>query len=169
MKFELKNAGYASERMSKSVLGILESVELCSIATVGANGEAHINTAFYCFTPSLDFYFVSDTGTIHSQNIARSPKIAIAIFDTHQPWGEPVRGLQLFGDCHLASTLESVKALKTHAARFHAYSDYVSALSPLERDKSPYRFYVFRPTTLKIADETEFGEETFITAEITRN
>jgi|ERR1022692_234053 uncharacterized protein YhbP (UPF0306 family) len=169
MSLELKNAEYASERMSQSVLRILQAVELCSIATVGANDDGYINTAFFCYTPSLDFYFVSDTETIHSQNIARSPKIAIAVFDTHQPWGEPVRGLQLFGDCHLANALESAMALKTHAARFHAYGDYMRALSPLERDKSPYRFYLFRPTTLKIADEAEFGEECFITADIIRS
>lgn len=101
MKPEFKNPKYASERMGKCVFAILEAVELCSIATVGPSGEGYINTAFFCYTQSLDFYFVSDTGTIHSQNIARSPKIAIAVFDTHQPWGEPVRD----SNCSVTVTL----------------------------------------------------------------
>jgi uncharacterized protein YhbP (UPF0306 family) len=169
MTITFRNAEYATERMHQSVFCILEALELCSIATVGPDGEGHINTAFFCYTPNLEFYFVSDTETTHSQNIARSRKIAVAVFDTHQPWGEPLRGLQFFGDCHLATTLESATALKTHAARFHAYGDYIRALSPLERDKSPYRFYVFQVIKVKILDEAQFGEECFITADIIRS
>jgi len=35
---------------------------------------------------------------------------------------------------------ESLKALAIHAARFHAYGDYIKALSPFERDSSPFKF-----------------------------
>lgn len=168
MKVQFKNSDYVNERLSRSVFGILTNVKLCSIATVGCDSEGHINAAYFCYNEALDLYFVSDPATKHCQHIARCPKIAIAIFDTNQPWGEPLRGLQLFGECHLAGAVESAKALATHAVRFHAYGEYIKALSPLERDKSPHRFYVFRPTRVKILDEPEFGEETFVTAEIVR-
>lgn len=169
MKVHFKNRDYPTERLSKSVFRILETVNLCSVATVGPDNEGHINAAYFCYTDVLDLYFVSDPATKHCQNIAQSSKIAVAVFDTNQPWGEPIRGLQLFGECHLAGTVESAKALKTHAARFHAYGEYIKALNPLERDKSPYRFYVFRPTSVKILDEPEFGEETFVTAELVKS
>ena len=169
MKITLRNPDYVSERLQQSTFRILESVELCSIATVGSDGEGHINAAYFCYTDGLDIYFVSDPSTTHCKNIERSPRVAIAVFDTHLPWGEPIRGLQLFGHCHLATTVESAHALATHAARFHAYGDYIKALSPFEKESSPYRFYVFQALTLKVVDEPEFGEETFITAEVVRS
>ncbi len=169
MKVQFNNREYPSDRLSKSVFSILEAVKLCSIATVGPDNEGHINAAYFCYTDGLDIYFVSDPATKHCKNIAQSSKIALAVFDTNQPWGEPIRGLQLFGGCHLAGTMESAKALKAHAARFHAYEEYIKALNPLERDKSPYKFYVFRPASVKVLDEPEFGEETFVIAEVVRS
>jgi len=111
MKVQFKNPDYVNERISRSVFGILENVKLCSLATVGSDGEVHINAAYFCFSDALDLYFVSDLATKHSQNIARCSKVAMAVFNTNQPWGEPLRGLQLFGECHVASGVESVKAL----------------------------------------------------------
>lgn len=169
MSLQLKNRDYGAERLRKSVFSILETVALCSIATVSPDNEGHINAAYFCYTPELDLYFVSDPATKHCQNITRSPQVAVAVFDTNQPWGEPIRGLQLFGECHRAGLVESTKALSIHAARFHAYGEYVKALSPFEREKSPHRFYVFRPTSMKILDEAEFGEETFVNAEVIRD
>lgn len=164
----LKSNDYSSEQLGKSLFSILNNVELCSLATVGPAEESHISTAYFCFTDDLDFYFVSDPGTTHGQYIAQHPQIAVAIFDTAQRWGDPLRGVQLFGRCHLASIAESPRALATHAARFHAYGEYIKALNPFEREKSPYKFFVFRPCTVKLLDESAFGEETFVTAEVVR-
>lgn len=168
MNATLHNASYPSEVLHESVFSILNAVELCSIATSNGDSRCHINTAYYCFTKALEFYFVSDPNTIHCTNIAHNANIAMAICDSHQPWGEPLRGLQLFGSCHPGTIAESAKALLTHAARFHAFGDYMSALSPIEREGSSYRFYVFMPSSVKIFDEARFGEETFVTATVTR-
>ena len=168
MKVYLKSPDYPDERLHKSVFAILETVTLCSIATNGPDGAAHINAAYFCYTDGMEFYFVSDPGTKHGQNIALQPDIAVAVFDTNQSWGDALRGLQLFGECHIASAMQSATALRTHAGRFHAYGEYIKALNPFERDSSPHKFYVFRPASLKILDEPEFGEETFVTAEIVR-
>src|SRR5258706_600002 len=86
MKITFQNQNYATERLGHSIFDILSTVELCSIATVGSEGEGHINTAFFCYTDDLHLYFVSDPSTKHCQNIARSPRIAVGVCDTHQPW-----------------------------------------------------------------------------------
>jgi uncharacterized protein YhbP (UPF0306 family) len=168
MNASLHNASYPCEVLHESVFSILNAVELCSIATSNRDSSCHINTAYYCFTKALELYFVSDPNTIHCTNLAHNPNIAIAICDSHQHWGEPLRGLQLFGSCHVATIAESAKALFTHAARFHAFGDYMSALSPIERENSSYRFYVFVTSSVKIFDEPRFGEETFVTATVMR-
>lgn len=168
MKMYLNNPEYPNERLRKSAFHILETVTLCSVATTGLDALAHINAAYFCYTDEMELYFVSDPGTKHGQNIAVQPWIAVAIFDTNQPWGEALRGLQLFGECRLASVVESTTALRTHASRFRAYGEYIKALNPFQRDSSPHKFYVFRPASIKILDESEFGEENFVTAEVVR-
>jgi len=165
----LNNSAYPDERLRRSIFRILETVTLCSLATAGLDAVAHINTAYYCYTDGIEIYFVSDPGTKHCHNIAIQPRIAVAIFDTNQPWGDALRGLQMFGECHLASAQESIAAFRAHASRFLAYGDYIQALSPFERDSSPHKFYVFLPASVKILDESAFGEETFVTAEIVRD
>ena len=169
MKIHFRHPEYTDERLSKAVFSILEAVNLCSIATVGNDGVAHINAAYFCYTADLlDIYFVSDPSTKHGQNMAVMPQVALAIFDTNQAWGAPLKGLQLFGRCHLASTMESASALMVHASRFKAYAEYINALNPFERERSPHKFYVFRPTAVKILDERDFGEESFVAAELVR-
>lgn len=169
MGIRLNHPEYPDERLRQSVFRILQAVTLCSLATTGPDAVAHINAAYYCYTDGIELYFVSDPSTKHCQNIAIQPRIAVAIFDTNQPWGDALSGLQMFGECHLASSQESITALRAHASRFRAYGDYLQALSPFERDSSPHKFYVFRPASVKILDESVFGEETFVTAEIVRD
>jgi uncharacterized protein YhbP (UPF0306 family) len=168
IKIESTNSGLSNADITKSVYTILASVQLCSISTCSET-RAHINAAYFCYTDDLDLFFVSDPSTQHGRNIDLNPKIAIAIFDTNQSWGEPLRGLQLFGECHLASPIESAKALVVHAARFHAYGDYIKSLTPHQKATSPHKFYVFRTRSVKVLDEAQFGEEVFVTASVIRS
>ncbi len=168
MNVKLANPDYSSEKLLASVMTVLRKTELWSMATVSSKKESHINTAYFSYSASLDFYFVSGPATKHSQNILSSPRVAICVFDSHQPWDSYHRGLQLFGTCWRASTAESVKAHAVHATRFPAYGEYIEALSPRERKSFPYRFYVFRPDRIKICDERAFGEEVFVLADVVR-
>jgi uncharacterized protein YhbP (UPF0306 family) len=169
MNINLINPDFPNGKLLRSVFKILKKTELWSMATVGPDNESHISTAYFSYNDSLDFYFVSDPSTKHIQNIARTPGVAITVFDSRQPWDSYHRGLQLFGKCWSASTAQSVKAFAVHAARFQAYGDYIRALSAKERKSSPYRFYVFRPDRIKILDERAFGEEVFVLADVVRN
>lgn len=139
------------------------------MATVGPHGESHINTAYFCFSGTLDIYFLSDLETKHCQNILSRPTMAMTVFDTNQPWGSSLQGLQLFGQCYLAKNEEVEQASKLYEARFPAYVEYLTSLSPKERQNFASRFYAFRPTSAKILDEAEFGEEIFITVQVVRD
>ncbi|HEV3469876.1 MAG TPA: pyridoxamine 5'-phosphate oxidase family protein [Pyrinomonadaceae bacterium] len=150
-----------SERLYNSVVRILASNMLCSMATYGEKGRVHINTAFFCFSDDLDFYFLSNPASVHCQNISRSPQAAVAIFDSRQLWGTPHRGLQLFGNSALAGGEGENEAHELYSIRFPAYAQFAERLSHL-------RFYSFTPTSVKILDEEEFGEEVFVVAEIVR-
>src|ERR1700722_19094081 len=98
MTVKFRNADYSSEKLSKSVLNIIKETHLCSMATINPDGTSHINTAFFCFNEDLDVYFVSDWRTKHCRNLTQKPKVALTIFDSHQKWGDSLRGIQLFGE-----------------------------------------------------------------------
>jgi hypothetical protein len=168
MNVRLVNPSYPSDQLKASILAILNSVELCSMSTITPTSSSYIHTAYFCYSDALDLYFISNIDATHSKNLVRSPTMAVTVFDTNQPWDSLHRGLQLFGKARIAGITESVKALAIHAARFHAYGEYIKAINPLEREAMPYKFYIFRPDSIKIFDEKEFGEETFILAQVVR-
>jgi len=169
VKTKLINPDFRHEKLRRSVMKILKKTQLWSMATVGQQNETHINTAYFCYSETLDLYFVSDPSTKHIQNITSSPRVAVCIFDSHQPWDSYHRGLQLFGRCWSASTAESKKAVSIHSDRFPAYGEYIKGLSREERESTRYRFYVFRPDRIKICDEKAFGEEVFVVADVVRS
>ena len=166
---KLINSDHSSEKLATSVLSILEANELCGVATVSPSGESHIHTAYFCYTDSMDLFFISNPATRHSQNLAKNPSAAVAVASSSQPWDQPHRGLQLFGNCSVAGLTATAKALAVHAARFHAYRDYLQSLNPADLKALVYKFYVFRPSRITIFDEPEFGEETFVIAEVVRD
>ena len=97
MRVRFDHREYATERIAKSVVRILEATQLCSMATVCDGGVGHINTAYFCYDDRLDIYFVSQASSVHIQNLATNSSMAVCIFDTHQPWDDWKTGLQLFG------------------------------------------------------------------------
>lgn len=169
MRIQLVNPSYTDERLRESVLRILESTELCSMATIGPNDEVHISTAYFCYDEALYFYFLSDPATKHCQNVAIRPTMALTIFRTTQKWGSALSGLQLFGMSELTKGQEVDRATRAYEMRYPAFSQYWSGLDQEARLKFPSRFYIFRPAWIKILDENEFGEETYVDAHVIRS
>ncbi len=159
MSVTLAAPGYTSERLRGSVGRILSSNALCSMATRGAESAVHINTAFFCFSDDLALYFLSEPASVHCRNVSRSPGTAIAVFDSHHRWGAAHEGLQLFGECRPATGAAEREARDLYSIRFPSYPELQARLSHL-------RFYGFTPATIKILDESEFGEEVLVTADV---
>src|SRR3989442_734581 len=51
---------FLDKRIQRSVFRILRDSALCSMSTVAPGNRAHINTAYFCYSPDLNFYFLSD-------------------------------------------------------------------------------------------------------------
>src|SRR5438876_11723295 len=92
---------------------ILKANRLCSIATVASGNRAHINTAFFAYSPSLELYFLSDPDSLHSRNLSARPSMAMTIFDSRQSWDDPGRGIQLFGTGRKTRGIEAARAERT--------------------------------------------------------
>lgn len=160
--------GYDSDRLHASVIRVLKANALCSMATRNEAGTVHISMAFFCFDPDLCLYFLSHPESLHSQNLARVPQMAVAVFDSHQPWGEPHAGLQLFGTGALVGEAGR-QASELYGARFPRYWELLHHAPDAELPSSVFpalKFYRFVPHRLQVLDEWEFGEEVFIPATI---
>ena len=155
MGIERSKRRFAAARLERTARGLLEASTLCGIATVGTGNRAHINTAYFAWSPDFELVWSSDPGARHSRNIAASGTVAIAVFDSGQTWGKPDRGIQLFGSARQADGPVASEAETLYAKRFSAYEP---------GTLGAYRFYRFRPRTLKLFDERDLGPGTFVTA-----
>jgi hypothetical protein len=100
---------------------------------------------------------VSEPRSRHSLNLRADPRAAIAVYDSTQTRGGTDRGIQLFGSAREASGRSAADAERRYARRFRAY----------EPDElGAYRFYVFRPTRIKVFDERSLGGGVFVTARV---
>jgi uncharacterized protein len=150
----------SAERLRSITRRLLSASTLCAIATVSADGRAHINTAYFAWGPAFEIVWLSAPEARHSRNIRRHPSVAIAVYDSTQRWGGSDRGIQLFGTSRELAARAARDAERLYRRRFKAYA----------RDElTAYRFYRFRPRTLKLFHERELGGGTFVTANVARD
>jgi hypothetical protein len=147
----------ARSRIERATFGLLDSSPLCAISTVSPRTAAHVNTAYFAWSHDLDIFWLSDPAATHSRNVPVRPRTAIAVYDSHQVWGKPDRGIQLFGSTVRLPPTDTARAESLYAARFPGYA------TP---DVGAYRFYCFRSDGLRVFDEPVFGSGVFVTAKI---
>ena len=133
---------------------LLEASTLCAISTISPRGKAHVNTAYFAWAPDLRIVWLSEPRAQHSRNLRASPSAAVAVFDSHQTWGKPDRGVQLFGSARPGAD----DAEEVYAARFPDYEGFEA-----------YRPYELVPSRVKLFDERALGAATFVTARLGRN
>jgi murein L,D-transpeptidase YafK len=69
--------------------------------------------------------------------------------------------LQLFGQCTVTEDAFVGVAERVYATRFQAFAEWKAALKPGD-PALDYRFYRFRPHSIKILDEAEFGDAVWV-------
>src|SRR5256714_6644685 len=163
----------SERRIRASVLRVLASNKLCSIATVARENRAHINTAFFAYSPNFELYFLSDPQSLHCRNLVSNPSMAMTIFNSSQNWDAPGRGIQLFGRGHRTQGRQAVRAENAYGSRFPAFRRWLEGTHPAERRQAAllrsYALFRFLPTRVKILDEAEFGSAVFIIAAVRRH
>jgi uncharacterized protein YhbP (UPF0306 family) len=135
---------------------LLEASTLCAIATVGRGSRAHVNTAYFAWAADLRIVWLSESRARHSRNLRANPSAAVAVYNSGQKWGEPDRGIQLFGSAGTAGA----DAEEVYAARFPRFR---------QGELAAYRFYELVPRRIKLFHEPELGRGTFVTARVARD
>lgn len=149
----------ASGRIKALAGQLLDASTLCAFATVSPGGRAHINTAYFAWSPRLDLVWLSEPHARHSGNVRARRTVAVAVYDSQQTWGTADRGIQLIGTAQELLGRAVGEAEETYAKRFPEYDD---------SDVAAYRFYRFRPRRLKLFDERALGAGVFVTARVSR-
>ncbi len=130
---------------------------LCALATVWPTGRAHVNHMYFARSGLFDVVWISDPDSRHSRNLQTNSSAAVTIFDSHQTWGRPDRGIQLFGTAGTVTGAAARQAERAYAARF--------PYAPSPDGSLP--FYRFRPRELKLFYERLLGDGTLVTARVT--
>ena len=134
----------------------MNAAPLCALSTVSPSGRAHINHMYFAWTDRFEVVWVSDPDSIHSRNLARNSSAAVTIFDSHQTWGRPDRGIQLFGTARVTAGPPAADAGRVYGKRFRDF----------EPETYPLPLYRFTPRTVKLFDERALAPVTFVTARV---
>jgi uncharacterized protein YhbP (UPF0306 family) len=154
---ERSQRSLAPARIKRVAGDLLDSSALCAIATVSPHGRAYINTAYFAWSAELDLVWMSAPDARHSRNLSANPTAAVAVYDSNQMWGNPDRGIQLFGSAREVAGRAARSAEQVYTRRFPPSAD---------TDLSAYSFYRFRARRIKLFDESELGPGVFVTASV---
>jgi uncharacterized protein YhbP (UPF0306 family) len=147
----------AVARIRAEARRLLDASTLCAIATVSPGNRAHVNTAYFAWSREFELVWLSQPAARHSRNLRANPAAAIAVYDSSQSWEKPDRGIQLFGSAREVAAPAARPAERVYARRFPESA---------QADLSPYRFYRFRPSRMKLFDEAALGAGVFVTATV---
>ncbi|MDR1151345.1 MAG: pyridoxamine 5'-phosphate oxidase family protein, partial [Bifidobacteriaceae bacterium] len=87
-------APVTSALLLESVERILATNRLCTLATVNGDQTPHASTAFFAPIDTLGVAIWTSPRTRHSVNAEANPAAALTVFDSNQPFGQPLLGLQ---------------------------------------------------------------------------
>jgi uncharacterized protein YhbP (UPF0306 family) len=157
----------AAHRAQASFARTLRQTTLGSIATVSPGGRAHANTVYFAVEDGGTIVFLSDPRSHHARNLVRNSSMAMTVFSSRQTWGGPDRGVQLFGTAGAARGALARRAEAAYSRRFRTYARWRLGLRP-EDEARTWRFFRFRPRTVKIFDESALGPGVFVVASVRR-
>src|SRR2546430_8869861 len=123
MTVERRSRRFSSATLERVARRLMNASPLCSLATVSGGGRAHINHMYFAWSDRYEVFWISDPESIHSRNLARMSTAAITIYDSHQTWGRPDRGIQLFGTARVTTGRAEQDARRAYGSPVRDYVD----------------------------------------------
>lgn len=136
------------------VKDIIAKNQYLTLATVDAKGNPWASPVAYIYDEDFKFYWASMHSSRHQININHSPRIAFAVFDSTQKWGEGI-GIQVEATVNQISLGELPKVTAMYFSRKYPYGEatgpLVLGLKKLLQG-SIYHFYKATPTKVWMPD-----------------
>ena len=155
------------DRVRQSVVSILKSSAVCSLATITPEGRSYINAVYFSFSLEYELFFLSNSNSIHCRNLATNKSAAVNVFPTSPAWGNPIVGVQLFGTAEEADGAAAQTGEKSYGIRFPDFPKWKEAASKTDLLRQ-FKFYRFQVDSLKIVDENNIGDSVWICASVLR-
>lgn len=165
MSMLAKSEKYNKEDLKKVTIEILETTKLLSMATIKEN-TSWINTAYFAYADNLNLYILTPPESQHGKNLELNSSVAVTIFDSHQDPAANKRGLQIFGTAKKASGKELLEGIVAYGKRFASFAASIKNADDYIKAARRSKVYVIQVKTIKIFDETTFGEEKWVTFDL---
>ncbi len=162
LAIKFNHPNFADADLNESIEAILSTTRLLTMATVSPDGTAHANTAYFAYDDSARLFLITDPATVHAKNLRRIPSVAATVFDSHQEFWTPLRGLQIFGTCIETPMLELPHALLCFTSRFPVFAELVKHPADFAAKAVSVKLHTLAVSRIKLFDEPHFGEEVFI-------
>jgi uncharacterized protein YhbP (UPF0306 family) len=108
----------AARKQLELVAALLGEETTLSLATTGEDGQACVAPLFYVVDKELTLYWFSSESSLHSQNLARTPRAAATVYRSVESWRE-IRGVQVHGTVNKVTEPERRNAIiKIYCERF---------------------------------------------------
>ena len=121
-----------TEAWRSKIADFLAQCITLTVSTVSPNGSPRAADVYFCSDADLNVYFYSDPASRHSRNIARDPRVAVAVRVESMDWHE-VKGVQLEGEAARVDDLdERQKAWRMMCAKFPFYESFTDVIARLE-------------------------------------
>jgi uncharacterized protein YhbP (UPF0306 family) len=131
---------------------IIADNQYLTLATAEADGQPWVSVMVYAPDTKNNLYFMSLPSSRHGGSIQKDSRIAVAIFDSHQMFGEGV-GLQIEGRVRTVPLARSGPVFKYYFGRRWPYGSWKSVKSFKRFFKLyKYRFYKIVPTKVWMND-----------------
>ncbi|MBI4193423.1 MAG: pyridoxamine 5'-phosphate oxidase family protein [Candidatus Colwellbacteria bacterium] len=134
------------QEVRRRVVAYLERNRLMVVATV-ADSTPWAATVFFAYDQNLNLYFYSREDTRHCREIARNPRVAVAVSHAQHAQNNFVRGVQMTGEARKVSA-------EGYAA---AYARYRERFAWADRFSSDHVLYRIAPRQLWCIDEELLG------------
>lgn len=142
--------------LNKLAREIIEKNQYMTIASSSKVGNPWVSPVVYVFDKNWNLYFVSMPSSRHCANINENQKVAIAIFDSQQLWGEGI-GLQIEATVKVVSIKESLRVAKIYGLRKYPYGGInskraINFIKSMVFDSKKYKIYKITPKTVWMND-----------------
>lgn len=106
--------------LNKLAREIIKINQYMTIASSDKNGSPWAAGVVYSYDKDWNLYFLSLPSSCHSQNIKNNKNVVVAIFDSHQLFGQGV-GLQIEGVAAEVAAKDTSEIIKIFFARKFPY------------------------------------------------
>ncbi len=148
------------KKISKSIKNILNKNKLLTLST-SYNKQPYSNTAYYTFDKNFNLYIWSEKNTNHEKNISKNNKVSVNIFDSSQPWGTLLQGIQATGTATPIKNGELIKIGTLYVKRFPASIKLIKEVKGFHNKIFESRLYRIKLNRIKIFDEKTLGKGGF--------